>query len=150
MQGNVLGQTGSSLKINGLIEEYTVASGGNVNAGDFVSFVNDSISNENELELNSNAVKWDISAVLLNENKVFIAYSSSDDYLYGVICTIDDKNVTVSNATQLSSISNSGYMYRSVTVLDNNTVFIAHSVGSSFYLYGLNLLDRWYRNNNRY
>lgn len=139
MQGNVLGQTGSSLKINGLIEEYKVVSGGNINAGDFVSFVNESISNENEFEVNNNAgsSSYNISAVLLNENKVFVAYSSSDAYLYGVICTIDDKNVTVSNATQLSSISNSGYMYKSVTVLDNNTVFIAHSVGSSFYLYGL-------------
>ena len=139
MQGNVLGQTGSSLKINGLIEEYTVASGGNVNAGDFVSFVNDSISNENEFEVNNNTGgnSCDISAVLLNENKVFVAYSSSDYYLCGVICTIDDKNVTVSNATQLSSISRSGYTYKSVTVLDNNTVFIAHSVESSFYLYGI-------------
>lgn len=139
MQGNVLGQNNSNLKINGIIKEYQIASGGNVNAGDFVSFVNDSISNENEFEVNNNTGgnSCDISAVLLNENKVFVAYSSSDYYLCGVICTIDDKNVTVSNTTQLSSISRSGYTYKSVTVLDNNTVFIAHSVESSFYLYGI-------------
>lgn len=40
MQGNILGQTGGGLKINGIIEEYKVASGGNVRAGDFVKFVN--------------------------------------------------------------------------------------------------------------
>ena len=139
MQGNVLGQTGSSLKINGLIEEYKVVSGGNINAGDFVSFVNESISNENEFEVNNNAgsSSANISAVLLSENKVFVAYSSSNYYLYGLVCTIDGKNITMGNTTQLSSISNSGYLYKSVTVLDNNTVFIAHSVGSSFYLYGL-------------
>lgn len=139
MQGNILGQNNSNLKINGIIEEYQIVSGDNVNVGDFVSFVNERLSNESELELNNNAgsSSYNISAVLLNENKVFVAYSSSDAYLYGVICTIDDKNVTVSNATQLSSISNSGYTYKSVTVLDNNTVFIAHSVGSSLYLYGI-------------
>lgn len=37
MQGNVLEQTGGGGdKINGIVEEYVVASGGNVNAGEFV------------------------------------------------------------------------------------------------------------------
>lgn len=40
MQGNVLGQTSGGLKINGIIEEYKVASGGNIRAGDFVKFIN--------------------------------------------------------------------------------------------------------------
>lgn len=39
MQGNVLGQAGANLKINGIIEEYKVASGGNIRGGDFVKFI---------------------------------------------------------------------------------------------------------------
>lgn len=40
MQGNILGQTGGGLKINGIIEEYKVISGGNVRVGDFVKYIN--------------------------------------------------------------------------------------------------------------
>lgn len=40
MQGNVLGQLGGGIKINGIIEEYKVASGENVRVGEFVKYIN--------------------------------------------------------------------------------------------------------------
>lgn len=72
-----------------------------------------------------------ISAVKLNENKVFIAYdkgtSSSVRYLYGSIATIDGATISFGNPTQLSTVTNSGYVI-SALVLDPNRVFIFHAI----------------------
>ena len=65
-------------KINGIIQDYVVASGGNVNAGDFVKYLNEiTIEQDTKLDSGSNF----ISAVKLSENKVFIAHGS-EPYLW--------------------------------------------------------------------
>ena len=45
-----LNLAGGSSKINGIIEEYKVASGGNVNAGDFVRLINNKFGDDISLE----------------------------------------------------------------------------------------------------
>lgn len=77
-----------------------------------------------------------ISAVALNKNKVFIAFSfGSPYYLYGAICTINGTTITREGTTvELSSITNSGKAI-SVIVLSENKVLIAHSREGSFSLY---------------
>lgn len=76
-----------------------------------------------------------ISAVALNENKVFIAnYGSSK--LFGMVCTISGTSITKGTNTQLSSDSYSSQVISAVK-LDEGKVFIAHSYGSNYYLYGM-------------
>lgn len=118
-QGKVLGAA-CGIKINGIIEEYTVASGGNVSAGDFVKFVNEYGT---DTQLDTGKIK---SAVLLNENKVFIAYGKGNNILlYGIVCTISGTTITIGTETQLSTDSYSGSTVSAV-VLNENKVFIAH------------------------
>ena len=69
-----------------------------------------------------------ISAAKLSESKVFVAYShsSTNQYLYGVACTISGNTVTRGLPVQLNYVKNSGKVI-STTALNQNTVFIAHS-----------------------
>ncbi|MCI9001176.1 MAG: hypothetical protein HFJ26_10000 [Clostridia bacterium] len=49
------------------------------------------------------ADKKNITAVALSENKVFIAYSycsyNTSDNLYGVVCEVNETNITVRRST---------------------------------------------------
>ena len=128
MQGNVLGQTSGGLKINGIIEEYKVASGGNVRAGDFVKYINEGSRISNDTLINSSEYSGDvISAVELSMNKIFIARSSTKYYyLYGMICTIQNNEITVECNVKLD---NTSYCAKSISVvkIDHDKVFIAYS-----------------------
>lgn len=95
MQGNVFGQSGGGLKIDELIEEYKVASGGNVSVGDFVKFIEKyNTGNDTKLTARYNAGEI-ISAVALLSNKVFIAFGyNTGSGFFGVVCTINDNTIT--------------------------------------------------------
>lgn len=79
------------LNIRGIVEEYKVAAGENVRAGDFVEFVN----NYDDTFLSNNIYHKAISAVTLNENKVFIAYlTHSDNYeIHGIVYEINETGI---------------------------------------------------------
>lgn len=78
-----------------------------------------------------------ISAVKLDEGKVFIAHSyGSNNYLYGIVCTINGTSISKGTDTQLSSATGTGNMISAV-VLSDSKVFIAHSYGSGYMLYGI-------------
>lgn len=126
MQGNIRGQAGGGFDINGIIEEYTVASGGNVNAGDFVKFVNE-IGTDTAINSSTTYTGNVISAVALSKNKVFIAhsYDKSNNYLYGMVCTINGTVITMGADTQLNATNNTGYAISAVA-LSENKVFIAY------------------------
>lgn len=139
MQGNVLGQSGGSAKINGIIEEYKVASGGNVNAGDFVRFLSDYTETgeitDKEI-INSKIYK--MSATALSNSKIFIAYKRIDSNgVYGIVCAINGVTITVGTETQLTNASTSGD-YISITNLSNDKVFVASkNSGSSGSISGI-------------
>lgn len=78
------------------------------------------------------------SLILLSNNKVFIIYdnNTSNKYLYGMICTIEGKEITKKTDIQLSTIKNTAYSKSAILLLDNK-VFIAHSYGENYYLYGM-------------
>lgn len=110
--------------VNGLIEEYKVASGGKVNAGDFVEFVN----NTGPDMVGMYIYRAAISAVALDENRVFIAYLTCVDNnykIYGKICTINGTKITYGLETVLKSYGNL-IQSISVTKLNNNKVAIAY------------------------
>ena len=147
MQGNILGQNNSSsnsnLKINGIIEEYTVASGGNVNAGDFVSFVNEygfTQESENSVILTTATSSISqLSAIQLSNNKIFILYtlSSSIKVCYGVVALIDSDNI-INLATSVQIISSTNG-FKDLIKLSDNKIFISYigkySSSSYYYLY---------------
>lgn len=83
-------------------------------------------------------VAMNIKVASLSNSKVFVtyAYNSSDYILYGVVCTISGTTISVGANTQLSSILYTGRIM-DVVVLDDSRVFIAHSYGNNYYLYGM-------------
>lgn len=126
MQGNVLGQSGGSLKINGIIEEYKVAAGENVNAGDFVKYVNE-IETGVDTEVNAiSSNSYEISAVKLRENKVFIVYSDSGKHVCGVILEIKGNEIEKGRDTLISSTTATSRAL-SITLVSENKVFAAYS-----------------------
>lgn len=77
-----------------------------------------------------------ISTELLPNGSIFIAHSYNTSYhLYGMICTISDTKISYSD-TAIATTSKSGY-FISTCLLPNGNVFIAHSYGSNYYLYGV-------------
>lgn len=67
---------------------------GNVNAGDFVKFVNGELTTGADTKLSTdNSTGYVISATRLSENKVFIAHGYSN--LYGMVCEVNGTNITV-------------------------------------------------------
>ncbi len=79
-----------------------------------------------------------ISAVALEENRVFIAHNygnkTSDYFLYGIVCTISGATITKGTDTQISSVVGSGWTIR-VTKLTESKIFIVHSSSNSHYLH---------------
>lgn len=68
---------------------------------------------------------------------MFIAHHDSGyGRLYGMLCTITGTTITVETNVQLSSDNYSGNAISAVK-LDEGKVFIAHSYGSNYYLYGM-------------
>lgn len=117
------------IAINGLIEEYEIAAGENISAGDFVSWLSGDAEIGADTQLStSNYSGLTISAVALSDNKVFIAYATDDDNvgLSGVVCTISGITFTPGMGTVLSTAAYSGGVISTV-VLSKNRVFIAHS-----------------------
>lgn len=137
-----IGVKRGGLDINGLIENYYVYAGENVSAGGFVEFVNGIASKKTEtsvdtpISTNSYNGKT-ISAVVLDDNRVFIAHSHSTNYyLLGIVCTINGATIIPGVDTMLSQSN-----YRGVTIsavkLEDNKVFVAHSAGTAIHLYGV-------------
>ena len=140
-QGNKI--TGTMNKgdfINGIIQEAKAQ--GIVTAGDFVNLINNfsdlSSITDKKLKGPEDYVGFVISAVALNSTKVFIIYTSggSNWYLYGMVCTISGTAISQGTSVQLSSSSYTGRNISAVA-LSSTKVFIAHSNGSNWYLYGM-------------
>lgn len=128
-QGKVLGKSGGGLNIQGIIEEYTAS--GNISAGDFVNYIQN-LGTDTSLS-STKYYGYNISAVALSQNKVFIAHgsrSSNNKYLNGIICTISNNTISYGNVTSISSADYAGISISAVA-LSEDKVFIAHSSGGS-------------------
>ena len=78
-----------------------------------------------------------MSVVALSETSVFIAYNYANTYrLKAIVCTISDTTIAKgTEVTLVNSDKSSTMVY--TTLLSNGNVFVAHSYGSSYYLYGI-------------
>lgn len=79
-----------------------------------------------------------ISVCRLSENKVFIAHNSnrSNYYLNALICTIEGATIIPGTDTSISTTSNTGGRISTV-LLNDGKIFISHSYGADYYLYGI-------------
>lgn len=130
-----LNLSGKGVDINGIIEEYKVANGGNVNAGDFVNFINNYNFEMNNILINSSfSSSYNISAVALSEDKIFITYGSASSKIVGKVCIIDKTgDVNLGTDTMLSTNTNYGFGSElSVVALNENKVFIVHNQYESY------------------
>jgi len=127
--------------VNGIIEQYK-ASTSTIDANTFVEFVDNMWTNtDTSLTSIANSSGY-AGAVLIDDNKVFIAHQSdgTNKYLNGVICTISGTTITPGTDTTLVSTSDSAYMANgsSAVLIDTDKVFIAHaSDGTNKYLNGI-------------
>ena len=111
------------LEINGLIKEYQVLAGENVNAGDFVEYINNVYKALNSTSYSS---YWTPSCILLENNKVFIAHAyNSVYYLYGTIVEINGTTMTATT-NELRRIRNSDGNWACI-LLKNNKVLIIYA-----------------------
>ena len=115
-EAKLYGQNKGGMSINGIIQDYYAYAGENISAGDLVEYVNGIARETNygesvDTQLSSETKTGEvISAVTLDENRVFISHSyGSDYYLYGLVVTVNGNTITCGTDTQLSSTTHSGY-----------------------------------------
>lgn len=136
-----------SAKVNGLIEEYKVISGGNINAGDFVKFVN-KIDGEwtDNILLNYTKSGQFFEAIALNDNYVFIAHyldSGGNNRICVTLVKVEDTSITLISDTVLSSESTfftNDSKSISLVKIAENQVFITFCQGTSSqssHIYGI-------------
>ena len=138
---------GAGVKLNDIIEDFKyVYKGQTIKAGDFVNYVNGvsgitnyGTSTDTQISTTTNSASM-LSAVLLDENRVFIAHSYTSNYhLYGIVLSINGTTITYGTDTQLSTTAYSGGVV-SATLVSNGNVFIAHqsnNTTSQNYLHGI-------------
>ena len=152
MQGNVLGQSGGNSKINGLIEEYKVAAGENVKAGDFVEYDNTNIKEDmygiDDISSNSysNIIEMSENKFVTIQNLVYYDnYNSNDCHkirfsVYEtkeqhIIKTLSEVELTLEWPESSNCLEQRFYLYR----LDNNHFFTGwsdsgtHRVGAGIF-----------------
>jgi len=121
----------TKIDVDGIIREYNVASGGNVNVNDFVKFVNeteyeDKVEGKRTLDF-TGASEKKILAVALSATRVFILHNNNSKNLYGLTCEVVENTITnVTNTLLDSNLSNYSSFFFDVTVLSSNRVFVIY------------------------
>ena len=143
-EAKLYGQNKGGMSINGIIKDYYAYAGENISAGDLVEYVTGvarrtvyGTSVDTDLSQNATYSGQYISAVTLDENRVFIAYGSgsTNTYLNAIIVTIDGATITKGESVRISSDDYAGRTISTVKMTNGN-VFVAHSYNVSK-LYGV-------------
>lgn len=125
--------------IRGITEEYKVASGGKIEAGDFVTFFSDYTKNDEVHNITLNSAGSGAHAVALSENTIFVTFVNT--YLYGLVCTVEDNNISLGTATRLCATQGISSSFLDICALDENKVCIVHtgnnSAGYNTYRYAI-------------
>lgn len=127
------------LKINGVEETYTVASGETIKAGDFVRFLNGYKSNPitknleflNYSSINNSRSESDYNiekVIYLNENTALLV-NSSTSYIYGRIVTVSNGTINFGNMIALYGGSSSQYssLFFDIVTIDTNKLLLVVS-----------------------
>lgn len=137
MEAKLYGQNKGGMSINGIIKDYYAYAGEEIKAGDLVEYINgvagkvdygESVDTQLSTETYTG---YTISAVALDDNRVFIAHSYGSSYhLYALVVTVNGENITYGADTEISTSGYTGYRIATL-LLPNGNVFIAHSKGNS-------------------
>ncbi len=126
IMGIIDGLTGGGMDINGAINEYVVNAGANVNAGDFVEFIQGIV---NQGTFNSGRTIY-ISAVALSDIQVLVAYGDGGNSNYGTAVVLTVSGTTISVGTE--KVFNRGNTSNiSAVALNNSQVLIAYRDSNS-------------------
>ena len=134
----------AGIKLNNIIEEFKyIYKSQEIKAGDFVNYVNgvaNRVSYGNSVDtaiVASQYAGYNIAAVLIDSDTVFIAHSYNTSYgLYCTVCKISGATITCGTPTNLNSIRYAGRFLKAIK-LDDGRIFIAHSYSSNYHLYGM-------------
>ena len=136
---NTVDSIPTGMEINGIIRQYEIDAGENINIGDFVTYVNYHLGNNTQIAANASA--WPAfkhaNVLGLSNNKVLIVYnyttgSSNAQRLYGMICTISGTNITLGNHILIDNDSSS-LEDISLVELSENKIFIAYGIGVTYH-----------------
>ncbi len=128
-------------KINGIIQEYMIASGGNVNAGDFVTYINKFNENKQTVQISAqNQSNEYANAIQISDDRVLIAHTDSayNKFLNVVICKIDNNGITIGNDTLVSNWSLRANPV--LAMLNENKVVISFLGNDTSYIYGVSVI----------
>ena len=112
----------SGIEINGLIEQYKVMPGSNINAGDFVNFVNTVVE---DFTARIGKRYTNVSCVLLDETKVFFAQRGESETIVTSLLEIIDGDINVLANEDTTYITTGGIS--SSVLLEENKVFLSYS-----------------------
>lgn len=117
--------SGKGSKIHGIVEEYVAK--GDISTGGFVKLINEKygyICGTNTELSNANNSGKNMLAIALDVNRVLVLYNK-DSYLYGMICNVTDKNITIEKDKCIDNNPDSG-VYFSAVLLEENKVFVTY------------------------
>ena len=118
-----------ALIVNGVIDEYKIHAGNNINAGDFVQFCNEFG------EVWSGATAdgdCQFSAVALGDGRVFIVYGNSSEYVYGQLVRVTETEVTTLTNKSIYSSTTGAARSCKVVKLSSNKVLVIHGYSNAF------------------
>ncbi|MDL2281284.1 hypothetical protein LJC10_05475 [Selenomonadales bacterium OttesenSCG-928-I06] len=143
-------QVSTGVDINGIIEQYKVAAGENISAGDFVEFMKNSSGTTAEITTDSTKLLTYIVSntltftefILLDEDTVFMLYSWGA--VAGLVIKIENGVITPGIPTSFfptSAVYHTNYYTGQVIQIDTDTLFVLHpgdevSSTTNYYLYG--------------
>lgn len=138
MEAKLYGQNKGGTSINGIIKDYYAYAGENISAGDLVEYVNgiagktEGTSVDTVINTADKFTGYRISAVALDNNRVFVAHSYGSDYhLYGVVLNINGATISAGTDVALNTVLYSGYAIDTL-LLPDGRVFIAHSYNGNY------------------
>lgn len=143
--GTIIGQSGGGGKINGILEEYTVAAGETISAGDFVKYVEKAYSTiaTSKKSINTTAQSTyleEIYPIKINEELCVLVYRTTEnkDYSLIYVVAISFKNNTYTKGTVTTVAANYCLDFDVCAADENNkTFFIACDDMNGSYTRGL-------------
>lgn len=119
-------------EINWLIEQYTVAAGATINAGDFVEFIN---TTEWGIHTISDNAISSVSACKLNNNSILVAYRNEGDtsYGYGIAIVLTLENSIVTRGTPVIFHSASIGLISATALNENKALVVFNDSSNTYY-----------------
>lgn len=116
--------------VNGIIQQYKAASNGNISAGDFVKFIQESMAKEYDpvnTGIPGNMFK-PMTAAQLSESTVVIQTTSSDTGRHVVACNISGNSITVGSYKLLGSSQDGYYRNCAVNKIDSTRALVVYAI----------------------